>query len=139
MSKGSSLIEVLVALVVIMGIFIAASKASILSIRTNRYSEAITYASALGHTKLVSLKSLPLDSSDLDINWHQDPENPIVCDNMRFYRFWQVNDSLIGREVHLYVAWDDHFRNKAQDFSSLTSLEESRCPRISFRDVFLKE
>lgn len=139
MKRGFSLIEVLVALVVTMAIFMAAMKVSILSTRTNRYSESITYASALGHTKLASLRNLPPDSSDLELQWHKDPDNPILCDSMRFYRFWQVNDLPMGKEVTLYVTWDDHFRGKARNFGSLTGLQESTCPRISFMDVVLKE
>jgi len=139
MRKGFSLIEVLVALVVTMAIFMVAMRVSILSVQTDRSSESITYASALGHTKLVSLKNLPADSSALDLEWHRDQDNPILCGNVRFYRFWQVSDVPLGREIALYVAWDDHLREKAQNFGSLTSLEESRCSRISFSDVLFEE
>lgn len=139
MRKGFGLIEVLVALVVIMAIFMTAMRVSLLSTRTNRYSESVTYAAALGHTKLSSLKNLPADSSDLDLQWHMDPDNPIVCGNTPFYRFWQVKDLSVGKEITLYVAWDDYSREKARNFGSLTGLEESSCPSISYRDVFLKE
>ncbi|HQG32132.1 MAG TPA: prepilin-type N-terminal cleavage/methylation domain-containing protein, partial [Deltaproteobacteria bacterium] len=139
MRKGLSLIEVLVALAVTMAIFMVAMRVSILSTRTSRYSESLTYASALGHAKLMSLKSLPHDSPDLDLQWHKDPDNPILCGNVPFYRFWQVSDVPIGKEIILFVAWDDHLREKAQGFGSLASLQESGCAKISFKDVFLKE
>ncbi len=139
MRKGFSLIEVLVALAVTMAIFMVALRVSILSTHTNSHSESVTYASAMGHTKLVSLKNLSPDSPDLDLQWHKDPDNPILCGNVPFYRFWQVSDVPVGKEIVLYVAWDDNSREKSRSFDSLASLQESRCPKICFKDVLLKE
>lgn len=139
MKKGFSLLEVLVALLVIMIIFLSYMKFSIVSIRSNRYSEDLTTASILAHTKLVSLKNLPAESSQMSPEWHQDPENPILQGNVSFYRYWEVSDIPLGKQVMLYVAWYDHARSKPRDFASLSDLQESKCPVVTFHDIFLKE
>lgn len=139
MKKGYSLLEVMIALLLIMIIFFAYMKISVLSIRSNRYSEDITTASVLAHTKLVSLKNLSAESAQLSPQWHQDPENPIVRENVSFYRFWEVTDIPLGKQVMLYVSWYDQTRSKPGHSGSLTDLQESRCPMVTFQDIFLAE
>ncbi len=139
MKKGFSLIEVLIALLIFMIIFVSYMKISVLSIRSNRYSEDLTTASILAHTKLVALNNLPADSPEVSPAWHQDPENPIVLGNVCFYRFWEVNDITFGKQVKLFAVWDDRERSKAGGFGSLSDLQSSRCPVVSFRDILLYE
>lgn len=134
--KGFSLIEVLVALVVIMVFFLGVSKTALLSTRSCTYSQDLTCASMLGHSKLLALKGLPFDSADLSPAWHQDPDNPIIRENRGFYCFWQVSDVSLGRSVELFVAWTDSQREAPVNFSSLADLQRSGCPRIDFADVF---
>ena len=137
--KGFTLIEVLVTLCVIMIFFVGISRISLLSTRTSRYSEDLTYATALGHAKLLGLKALPIDSPLMSLDWHQDPDNPLTCQNREFYRFWLVNDVSLGKEVRIYVAWKDKDRGTVYNFGSLADLTGSQCSKIDFADVFLKE
>lgn len=132
MNRGSSLVEVLVALTVAMVVFVAATKLAVLSVRSNAYAESLTYASVLGHTKLTSLEHLPLDSPDLEDQWHQDSANPFVWGGRQFYRFWQVDAALVGKQVVVHVAWNDSDRPGAGGIGSLESLMQSRCPSVAF-------
>jgi Tfp pilus assembly protein PilV len=137
--RGFALIEVMISLFIIMVFFVGISKISVLSTRSCAYSENLTYASVLGHSKLLALKQLPLDSSELSSNWHQDPENPIISNNKNYYRFWMVNTVSLGKEIRMFVAWDDTHREKASDFGSFEGLQSSTCPCVDFSDVFLQE
>ncbi|MBN2299182.1 MAG: prepilin-type N-terminal cleavage/methylation domain-containing protein [Deltaproteobacteria bacterium] len=137
--KGFSLIEVLVALFVIMAFFAGISKITILSARSCRYSEDLSCAATLGHSKLIFLGSLQPGSSDLSLEWHQDPLNPIVMHNKDFYCFWQVTEVSVGKKVNLFVAWNDNLRGYAGNFDSLADLKGSSCPHIDFTDILLDE
>jgi Tfp pilus assembly protein PilV len=137
--RGFALIEVLISLFIIMVFFVGISKISVISTRSCTYSENLTYASVLGHSKLLALQQLPLDSSELSSDWHQDPENPITSNNRNYYRFWMVSAVSLGKEIRMFVAWDDTQREKAFNFGSLESLQGSTCPWVDFSDVFLQE
>jgi hypothetical protein len=112
---------------------------SIVSLRSEASSEALTFASVAGHTKLSSLMAQPATSPDLAGQWHQDAENPITHEGVRFYRFWQVDETDIGLRVVLFVAWDREGRERAGNFGSLDELQKSRCSRISFNDVLVND
>jgi len=137
--KGFSLIEVLVALFIIMVFFAGISKMMLLSARSCRYSEDLSYAATLGHSRMILLGSLPQDSPDLRIDWHQDPLNPVVIENKNFYCFWQITDVPVGRKVNLFVAWNDSRSENAENFGSLADLAASSCAHIDFTDILLKE
>jgi len=137
--RGFTLIEVLVALCVIMVFFVGISKISVLATRSSRYADDLTYATAFGHSKLLSLKALPVDSPSMSLDWHQDPDNPLSCQNKEFYRFWLISKVSLGKEVRMYVAWKDNRENPARNFGSLADLQSSRCSKIDFADVFLQE
>ncbi len=139
MKKGFSLIEVLVALFIIMVMFVGVIKISILSLRANAYAEAVTYASVLGHTKLYSLKSQGFDSEGLTLEWHMDPMNPIFCNNIKFYRFWQVDKVPAGKRVEMYTAWIDPLRGDQKMLMSESNVRSGLYPRISLIDIFLEE
>lgn len=135
MSRGFSLLEVLVTLLVIMLLFTAAARISILATRSGSYAQAHTCAAVLGHTALVRLAVLDYDSPDLRAGWHRDPANPIEYGGRGgYYRFWQIDESPKGKQVVLSVAWDEDMR-KAEDFGSQISLKESGCPQVSFSEI----
>lgn len=139
MNKGYSLIEVMVSLLILMVVFVAVSKVVVLGIRSNGYSEALTVASVLGHTKLIALNNLPSLSPNLDLKWHEDPDNPIKLDNTLYYRFWEVNENSLGKQVYLYVVWDDHRRSFPGKFNSLAEIKSSGFPVVVFSDLFPHE
>lgn len=139
MRGGFTLIEVLVTLCVIMVFFVGISKTASLAAKSCRYSDDLTYATMLGHSKLLSLRTVKFDSREMDLNWHQDPGNPIGWRNKKYYRFWQVRAVPLGKEVSMYVAWDDYRGGSLQNFTSVENLRSSKCPCIDFVDVFLDE
>jgi prepilin-type N-terminal cleavage/methylation domain-containing protein len=137
--RGFTLIEVLIALCVIMVFFVGISKISVLTTRSSRYSEDLTYATTLGHSKLLGLKAVPTSSPLMSLDWHQDPDNPLSCQNKEFYRFWLVSKVPLGKEVRMYVAWKDKEKDSVYNFGSLGDLTGSQCSKIDFTDVFLVE
>lgn len=135
MSRGFSLLEVLVALLLIMLLFTAAAKISILATRSGSYAQDHTCAAVLGHTGLVRLAGLDYGSPELRAGWHRDPANPIEFGGRGgYYRFWQIDESPKGKQVVFSVAWDEGAR-KAADFGSQISLKESGCPQASFSEI----
>jgi prepilin-type N-terminal cleavage/methylation domain-containing protein len=139
MRKGFSLIEVLVALFITMIIFMSVIKISVLSLRSNSYSESITYASILGHMKLGSLKHQSFDSAELKPQWHRDSLNPISYETKQFYRFWSVYDVSAGKKVILYTAWVDGERGINGGAVTMEDIQNGHCPNISFSDIFIKD
>ena len=138
MRKGLSLIEVLVALAVTMAIFMVAMRCP--SFRPApavipNLSPIVRSRPCEAHVP----EEPPSRFAGPGFAVAQGPGQSILCGNVPFYRFWQVSDVPIGKEIILFVAWDDHLREKAQGFGSLASLQESGCAKISFKDVFLKE
>lgn len=135
MNRGFSLLEVLVALLVIMLLFTAGAKISILSTRSGSYARDHTLAAVLGHAGLVRLAGLDHGSPELRAGWHRDPANPIEYNGRGgYYRFWQIDESPMGKQVVLFVVWNEGVR-KASDFGSLVSLKESGCPQVSFSEI----
>jgi prepilin-type N-terminal cleavage/methylation domain-containing protein len=139
MNRGFTLIEVLVALILCMIIFLGAMRLSIFTIRSGSYAEALTFASVYGHTKLASLVNEPYTAADLQPRWHQDPANPTSHDGFIFYRFWKVDEVETGKKVVLYIAWDSSAGERAADFGSEDDLKGSRCSKISFSDMLFKD
>jgi Tfp pilus assembly protein PilV len=139
MKKGFTLMEVMISLCIVMICVVTLSKLMILAFRSKSYSECLTHAVVLGHSKLVSLESMPITSPDLSKSWHQDLTNPLNVDNREYYRFWIVDDAPQGKEVSIYVAWHDQEMGRAGDFGSLEDLNASRCPRIELSEFISKE
>ena len=137
--KGFTLIEVMLSLCIIMVFVLAVSKLSVLAIHSKSYGEYLTYATVLGHSKLVSLRTLPFTCQELQQNWHQDPLNPLVSGGREFYRFWTVEDKPHGKEVILYVAWRGSQKGRSRNFGSLEDLRSSPCFRIDIRELLVDE
>jgi len=125
----------MVTLLVIMILFTAAARICTLSARSNRYSEVHTYASALGHSRMVGLMGSASDSAELKAGWHWDPENPVDYGQDRFYLFWQVDETAQDKKVTFYVAWNDGARPAAEEFGSQASLQESGCAHVAIQGV----
>ncbi|MFY9399705.1 MAG: prepilin-type N-terminal cleavage/methylation domain-containing protein [Desulfomonilia bacterium] len=136
MKRGMTLIEVMVALVVIMVLFMAMAKIAVVAIRSDRYAEVHTRAALMCHEALLKLQGLTGDPPELEAGWHEDPGNPIEQDNERYYRFWQVAEAEAGREVTLVVAWNDGSRHVAPgSFSSVEGMKQSGCPYVALHDI----
>lgn len=131
MKKGFGLVEVMIALMIISVVIIAVTRMFMVSTRTNTYAESLTYASALGHSRLVSLKALAYDAPELQDGWHRDTGNPIREGERRFYVFWSVQTQENGKAITAYTAWDD--QSEARDFGSADALLNSGCGHVEFR------
>ncbi|HOS97934.1 MAG TPA: type II secretion system protein [Deltaproteobacteria bacterium] len=134
MSRGFSLVEVLVALCILMASTVVIMRMHMASIRAQSYAEGLTRAAGLATAKLTDLGGLPLDSADLGQSWHQDPDNPVRESGMAFYRFWSVRDGEAGKDVAMYVAWSGKDPAEARNFASQEELQASRCPRVVLRE-----
>ncbi len=134
MSRGFSLVEVLVALCILMASTVAIMRMHMASIRAQSYAEGLTRAAGLASAKLTDLGSLPFDSADLGQSWHQDPDNPVGDCGREFYRFWSVRDRDTGKEVVMYVAWSGKAPHGARNYASQEELQSSRCPRVVLRE-----
>ena len=139
MKKGFTLIEVMVALVMVMVCVLAVAKLSVLAVQSKAYGEHLTRATMLGQAGILSLQALKETSPEILEGWHQDPLNPLSHDGMEFYRFWMVTQRPLGKEVTLYVAWHDRHGGRARGFGSLEGLMASPCPRIDLREFLVQE
>lgn len=88
--KGSSLIEIMVALVLFaIGISMAMRSLPAGNAKTTR-SRNMTIAENLAQEKLEDLMALPYADADLSAGVHSDPDNPL---RSHFRRTWQVTDN----------------------------------------------
>jgi prepilin-type N-terminal cleavage/methylation domain-containing protein len=133
MKRGFGLVEVMVALVVIAIFIVAVTRMYMASTRVSAYADNLTYASALGHTKLLFLKALPYDARELDAGWHRDPGNPIQEGGRTFYLFWSVLMQPKKKEITVYAAWND--RGQADNFGAQAELQGSGCAHVEFRGL----
>ena len=139
MKKGFTLIEVLISLCILMICILAFTRMNLACIHAKAYGERLTRATVIGNTKLCALRDQSLIIEDLQEGWHQDQNNPLKDGEATFYRFWTALDRTYGKDVIVFVAWDDRTRAKAGDFCSLEELKSSSCPFISLEEVFLNQ
>lgn len=130
MKRGFGLVEVLIALMILTVVMVAVTRMYIASSRANTYAENLTYAAALGHSRLISLKALAYDAPELHTGWHRAPGNPQPEAGRRFYLFWSVEGREGGKDIVVYTAWDD--QAPAQDFGSAQALLASGCAHREF-------
>jgi len=134
LSKGFSLVEVMVALFIMVLSLVALTRLYIASVDAEAYSEALTFADILAQEKLHSLMLLPVDSASLASAWYTDTNNPLRMNGKAFWRFWLVRDDKPGsKEISVYVCWNERKRHGARNFSSLGDLDSSTCPSIKIR------
>ncbi len=108
MKKGFSLIEVLIAIALVFFITCGTIRFLMASNKTGIDSNLSTYASVAAHTKLVSLKKIPVTDPDISMGWHEDKGNPLVQGNMNYYRFWRVSLNKDGsRALNVHVTWNN--------------------------------
>ncbi|MGC9325543.1 MAG: type IV pilus modification PilV family protein [Desulfomonilia bacterium] len=139
MKNGFTLIEVMVALIVIMIFSLALFQMFTICVRSSTYAECQTYATVLGSEKILWLEGVSMDDPDLDPAWHQDPGNPVVQGDHEFFRFWSVRDVAGGKEVTIWVAWGEGQRAQPVDFASYEDMLASRCPSMEFSSMIFNE
>jgi type IV pilus assembly protein PilV len=115
-SAGFTLLEVLIAMVILAVGLLAIAQMQVIGIRFNAQGREVTEASTLAMDQLESLKALPPDHTDLDdvtasnnTNLastttvdHSDPGNPI---SGKYDRIWNVADGDGSKTVVVIVSW----------------------------------
>lgn len=135
MKRGTTLIEVMVALCILMICMAAFARMHLVCTYAKSSGEKLTRATVLGITKLGVMRNIQITEPLLHAGWHQDDMNPLPEGDIRFFRFWEVNDTSFGKDVSMYVAWADKERIRIWNFGSLQELNSSRCPRIGLREL----
>jgi len=92
-SKGYTLLEVLIALVITSIGLLGLAQLQIVATRSNSFSNFMTIGITLGKDQLEALRNLAYDDSELTVGGHADPGNPIrVQGSMGFNRGWTVTE-----------------------------------------------
>jgi prepilin-type N-terminal cleavage/methylation domain-containing protein len=121
-SEGFTLLEVLIAVVILAIGLLAIAQMQIISIRFNAQGRDMTEATTLAMDTLEHLKSLPFENADLtdsdagnngDLTDtvsidHADPNNPVDPQGIaggRYTRIWNVADGADTKSVVVVVTW----------------------------------
>lgn len=138
-SAGFTLVEVLIAMVVLSIASLGAASTLIGVINGNNISKRVAVATTLGQDKLEELKSLPFTHADLaDTNAgnnadadlrsttvveHQDPKNPLTPVGAGSYtRVWNVAENVAGqgtKTVAVIVQWEAGSRTRSMVFTTI--------------------
>jgi type IV pilus assembly protein PilV len=104
--EGFTLIEVMIALVILAVGLLALATMQIVSIRTNAFSTEMTYATMLAQQQLEILRNLAYNDPNLDPGTHQLP--PVIGDKGASYTVeWDVDTSVANmKEITIDVTWD---------------------------------
>lgn len=104
--SGFTLIEVMIALVILAAGLLALATMQIVSIRSNAFSSEMTYSTMLAQQQLENLRNLPYDNTNLDSGTHGLP--PIIGDKGASYTVaWTVDTSVADmKTITLDVTWE---------------------------------
>jgi len=134
MKKGFSLVEIMLALLLVCIISASAVKMLMASSRAGNDSTTRTYASILANSKLVSLKSCPSGIADLTPGWHADKDNPLVYSNKSYYRYWTIALNSNGtKTINVHVKWDSS--GEAPEISSQEDMANSPCSGVQHTGI----
>jgi hypothetical protein len=134
MKKGFGLIEVLITIALVFFITCGTVKFLMASNKTGIDSNLKTYASIMAHTKLVSLKRIPLTDPDISAGWHEDKDNPLAQGNLNYYRFWRVSlNKDNSRAINVHVAWNN--KGTSGSFSSEDDFKASGSSKVEFNGI----
>ena len=101
-----TLLEVMIALVVLAAGLLALATMQIVSIRSNAFSSEMTYSTMLAQQHLENLRNLAFTNAALDSGNHELP--PIIGDKGASYTVaWTVDTSVADmKTITLDVTWD---------------------------------
>jgi type IV pilus assembly protein PilV len=118
-NKAFSLIEVMIALVVLAIGLLALAQMQISAVRGNLFSRYLTQASYVGQDRLETLDSLPLDSAALQAGNHND--GAVTVAGIVFNRSYTVTVNGDLRTIIYAVSWNDGV-NRRISFATIRSI-----------------
>lgn len=105
-SKGFTLIEVMIALVVLAVGLLALGTMQIVSIRANAFSSEMTYSTMLAQQQLETLKNLSFSDADLTVGIH-DTLPAIIEKGASYTVTWEVEDTTADmKTITMNVTWE---------------------------------
>ena len=104
--EGFSLIEVMIALVVLAVGLLALGTMQIVSIRSNAFSSEMTYSTMLAQQQLETLKNLGFTDANL-AGGHHDPLPEIIEKGASYSVSWEVEDTSADmKTITMDVTWE---------------------------------
>jgi type IV pilus assembly protein PilV len=120
--KGFTLIEVMIALVILAVGLLALMTMQIVSIKANAFSSEITYSTMLAQRQLETLRNLSFSDADLSAGDHVSPQSFIEKGDSYTVSWNVVNTAADIKTVTLQVTWNSP-RQGTVDQSITTSIQ----------------
>ena len=111
LESGFTLIEVMMAMVVLAVGLMAVAGMQVISIQSNTGNRDITEASTLALDKLEFLKVLPRDDNRIRAGDHVDPDNPI---GDKYIVSWNVINNQDTKAITILVDWTSGHKQTAK-------------------------
>jgi len=126
-SQGFTLIEVMIAMVVLAVGLLALGTMQIVSIRANAFSSEMTYSTMLAQQQLETLKNLSFSDANLTATTPETPHTlPAVIEKGASYSVsWEVTDTTSDmKTIDLTVQWQSQRLGDAADQAAIiTSMQ----------------
>ncbi|MGQ9509650.1 MAG: type IV pilus modification PilV family protein [Thermodesulfobacteriota bacterium] len=126
-TKGFSLLELLVALVILSLSLVALAGLTTTSTKNNAYSYHITEAVTLAQDKLEELRAMPL--SDI----YGNSDNRTGSTGINYTRIWVVRDliknddnEVISKEIEMTIQWEDLNTHSLRFLSTISEEPKKR-------------
>lgn len=122
--EGFTLIEVMIALVILAVGLLALATMQIVSVRTNAFSSEMTYATMLAQQQLETLKNLNFTDADLTDTTSSSPHQlaPIIEKGASYSVSWDVEDTTADmKTIDLTVQWQSLRAGTAAEQAAVTT------------------
>jgi type IV pilus modification protein PilV len=119
-SQGFTLVEVMIALLVLGAGLLALATMQIVSIRSNAFSSEMTYSTMLAQQRLEILKNLDFNDGDLAAGNHALPQQIIGDKGIPYSVSWIVEDTATDmKTIDLTVQWQSPRLGTAADEAAI--------------------
>jgi type IV pilus assembly protein PilV len=108
--KGFTLIEVMIALLILSIGLLGMAGLQIAATRSNSFSNQMTIGITLAQDRLEELRNLKYDNAQLGVGSHTDTDNPIrSLGDMGFNRSWTVSEDAANhlKTITVTLQWPD--------------------------------